>query len=485
MGDEIIIKPRTLIVDLDNSFLKQNLLFEAIINLIRHNLIFFFYALIILKKRGLVTFKYYVFKKCDFSKISFLENKSVFDFIESNKNNDCLIFLLTGSSNFVARRVARFYKIFDGFRGSIDQNMTGEKKVFFSQTKNFTGPICYIGDSIADIPMWEWSDQRIVVNPSWLVKRKLDADLVWHTLIDGTNKISHFITLMRPFHWVKNILVVLPLLFADRVPVYNFIDLLSALILFCICSSSGYIINDIFDISSDRNSGLKKVRPIAAGLVKIENAVLLGLILIFFVLFASLFLFDSSWLALIFSLYLCISTCYSIWLKQVVFLDVFCVLVLNWFRLIAGSFVLGIELSFAFVFVLSCPLLAFLCIKRVGEIALADNCELYVVGRPYRKIDIDSFVWIASALIVFWVSGVYLYCYHPSSGLRFDEPAWLVFASVIISFNLIRLLVLARGRSIRIDLIKFAGFDLWTVLGISVVFASLWLAEPLSLQAIK
>ena len=75
------------------------------------------------------------------------------------------------------------------------------------------------------------------------------------------------IQLIRIKDWVKNFVIVLPILFSK-----NFFDLEKSLdvfflfIIFCLASSIVYIFNDIIDFKDDKLNDLKiKVKPLARG----------------------------------------------------------------------------------------------------------------------------------------------------------------------------------------------------------------------------
>ena len=85
-----------------------------------------------------------------------------------------------------------------------------------------------------------------------------------------------YISLLRPAQWVKNLFLFLPLFFGhtllqpDRVW-----PCCVAFVMFCLISSSIYILNDLRDVAYDRQHPEKCRRPIAAGLVSSRTAVAL------------------------------------------------------------------------------------------------------------------------------------------------------------------------------------------------------------------
>src|SRR5262245_3574615 len=78
---------------------------------------------------------------------------------------------------------------------------------------------------------------------------------------------------MRPQQWVKNLLVLAPLLFAQQLFAgFAVARALAAFALFCLVSSSIYLINDVKDVAQDRLHPRKRGRPIAAGEVSTTAA---------------------------------------------------------------------------------------------------------------------------------------------------------------------------------------------------------------------
>ncbi len=74
------------------------------------------------------------------------------------------------------------------------------------------------------------------------------------------------VQLLRPHHWVKNILVLVPVLLA-----HLWGDLgvtkkaLLAVVCFCLTASAGYIINDLLDVEADRKHATKKAASLSSG----------------------------------------------------------------------------------------------------------------------------------------------------------------------------------------------------------------------------
>lgn len=87
---------------------------------------------------------------------------------------------------------------------------------------------------------------------------------------------------MRPYQWVKNIIIFFPLFFSKKLlELEAFILSSTAFICFILASSIIYIFNDICDINYDKKHPKKKFRPLANNDLKIRDAYFLIALLSF------------------------------------------------------------------------------------------------------------------------------------------------------------------------------------------------------------
>jgi len=125
----------------------------------------------------------------------------------------------------------------------------------------------------------------------------------------------------RPRQWVKNFAVFAALIFSgtllDRV---NQLKSVEAFLLFCIFSSSTYLLNDVFDVERDQLHPFKKKRPIASGLVPTPLAVGLSLLMMVVFLPFAYKLSPAFFFACL--TYLIMQLFYSSYLKQIILIDV-------------------------------------------------------------------------------------------------------------------------------------------------------------------
>jgi len=84
----------------------------------------------------------------------------------------------------------------------------------------------------------------------------------------------HLVRAMRPRQWTKNVLVFAGLIFGQKLtdPASAQVAI-TAFIVFCLLSSSVYLLNDVHDREADRLHPAKASRPIASGALSIGAAI--------------------------------------------------------------------------------------------------------------------------------------------------------------------------------------------------------------------
>ncbi len=161
---------------------------------------------------------------------------------------------------------------------------------------------------------------------------------------------------MRPAQWVKNILVLAPLVFSHKMTdPQSILYSLWAVLVFCLLSSSIYLLNDVVDRQADQSHPVKKHRPIASGRlpVAVAHVFTLGLGIIALVL--------AFWLAEAASdrvgprlstsfvawplAYFILQLGYSFFLKRIIIVDCLCIALGFLFRVHAGSVAIGVSSS--------------------------------------------------------------------------------------------------------------------------------------------
>lgn len=251
--------------------------------------------------------------------------------------------------------------------------------------------------------------------------------------------LAGLIQTLRPQQWVKNLFVLAPLVFAQKLNQPTQLKLgLFALLAFCCASSAVYIFNDYHDRHEDRNHPLKKNRPIASGQISITSAlpVLIGL------LFASIGIAVHLGLhfQITLSAYLAINFLYTTALKNVVILDVMMIAMGFVLRVLGGGFAVRVDVS---AWLLLCTfflslLLAFS--KRRHELVLlsddADSQREVLTHYSLRFLDQMINVVTASTVVSYAV-----YAISPETAQRFDTQ-YLILTMPFVLFGIFRYLYL-------------------------------------------
>ena len=156
--------------------------------------------------------------------------------------------------------------------------------------------------------------------------------------------IRAIIKASRPKQMVKNGLVLVPLFFTVNIW-YNSGDIggmtaivgraFAALGIFILISAAVYFINDSVDVKKDRAHPRKRFRPIASGRISVPWAI--GISFLFGVGGMVAALVASTPLAIAAGSYLAINIAYSLWVKNIVLLDVMVVASGFVVRAVAGS----------------------------------------------------------------------------------------------------------------------------------------------------
>lgn len=153
-----------------------------------------------------------------------------------------------------------------------------------------------------------------------------------------------WVRLFRPHQWTKNAFVLVPLLFSGRITEAAALRAaFEAFVVFCALASSVYAINDARDAEADRAHPIKRTRPVASGRVRGAHAVLAGAVVAAVALAAAWAIrpiFGGVALG-----YLALNLAYTVWLKRVVILDVFCIAAFFLLRLIGGATAIDVRAS--------------------------------------------------------------------------------------------------------------------------------------------
>jgi 4-hydroxybenzoate polyprenyltransferase len=172
-------------------------------------------------------------------------------------------------------------------------------------------------------------------------------------------------------------------LFSELGEGYYFTTVSFAFLIFCLLTSSVYIINDIIDVEADRNHPFKKKRPIASGKLSTPVAIFGAGICLMSVVFLSL------WLSVFFKLmvlfYLVLQLLYAKYFKHIPILDVSSIATGFLIRVYAGAVVVNLHMSVWFLLTVISASLFLAVGKRQSERTLITGQSEAIMGNT-RKI---------------------------------------------------------------------------------------------------
>ncbi|MFO7734943.1 MAG: UbiA prenyltransferase family protein [bacterium] len=216
--------------------------------------------------------------------------------------------------------------------------------------------------------------------------------------------MKHYLKLLRVHQYVKNFFVFLPLFFDLKILDIGLLQqTFYAFVSFCFVSSGVYIVNDIRDIEKDRNHPKKKNRPLAAGIIKKQTAVIISIAVA-----ATGFLI--SWtvsfnLLYITGAYALMNLLYSFVLKDIPPLDIFIIATGFLLRILAGTDYAGVSgvMPSQWIIIMTYLLALFLAVaKRRDDVMLfiEKNRDVRDSVRGYNIEFINSVLSIMAAVII-------------------------------------------------------------------------------------
>ncbi len=157
--------------------------------------------------------------------------------------------------------------------------------------------------------------------------------------------MRQYLKLLRVRHYIKNVLVFLPMFFGGVIfEERRILNAFLGFIAFSFLSSVVYIINDYRDIEKDRKHSTKKFRPLASGAVSKRSAVICAAILFIVVIGISFLIGNYIAVACLMG-YLLLNILYSMGLKNKPIIDV--VILASGFviRVFYGGLITGVTIS--------------------------------------------------------------------------------------------------------------------------------------------
>lgn len=442
-----------LIVDLDGTLVRTDMLQESALRLLRVNPLTVV-SLPLWLSQGKAQLKRNLAIRTEFDPQFLPYHQEFLSWLKQQHADGRRLILCTAAENSIAQTIATHLGIFDDVMASdgVD-NLSGENKARALEERFGRAGFDYAGNERNDLPVWKSARKAIVVNGSAaLIQRAQQQCELERSFPAIPTTFSDVYKVLRMHQWMKNILLFIPFFASHQITqAATWLQIVLAFFAFSFCSSSVYIINDLFDLDNDRQHSRKRFRPFASGAVTLLSGVmfvpaLLACSIGLAMLVSPQFLFCLTF-------YFLITCIYSVKLKQLVLVDCITLALLYTMRIIAGSIAAHLAISF---WLLAFSVFLFLSLafaKRYAELLehiLQDTTKVH--GRSYETSDISliqmfgitsgyaavivlalylnseviirlyrnpEIVWAAVPVMLFWVSWVWMQAHR---GEMHDDP---------------------------------------------------------------
>lgn len=446
-----------LFVDLDGTLIRSDLFFESILIFLKQKP-FNFLQLIVWLIKGRSIAKTMVARNVDLEVENLPYETELIEYIKLKRTQGCQVILATASHWFYARKVAAHLGLFDEVMATnAKYNLKSTKKLKKIRKRANGEPFAYAGDSVADRPIWKAATANIHVNAK---KSDIDLSVSQNKLEKVINSrpstIKYFIKGMRIHQYAKNALIFVPLItshsYSDAALV---LAVLLGFICFSLCASGVYFLNDLLDLTADRQHPTKRNRPLASGNLSLIAGVI-GSLCLPVLAFCIAFLFLPFNFVIILAIYFIITNFYSFYLKRLSTADVIALAVLFTLRVIAGAAAIGVVpsswlLAFSvFVFVS----LAYL--KRYIEVSAMSKEKGKAEGRGYAYADSESIFTLGVSNSTASILVLALYISSSDISTHYPSPQILWLLCLLMLFWTNRLWIGARRGKINDDPVLFA-----------------------------
>ena len=375
--------------------------------------------------------------------------------------------------------MARHLGLFDLTLASSDgRNLKGvEKRDAIVQ--QVSKPFSYAGDSSADMPIWKEAHSAVLVGASVATRRALvqQQTPIEHEFPKESVTIADWLRALRVHQWIKNILMFVPLLtsFAllDQPKLWaTFL----AFVAFSLTASATYIVNDLWDLDSDRAHPRKHARPFASGRLDIVSGLAVAaLCLLCGVLLA---LAVSNRFLAVLGIYLVLTSAYSWALKEYVLLDVLLLAALYALRILAGSAAGNIQVSSWLLAFSIFLFLSLAMVKRCAElVTVQQSGRTSVRGRDYKSSDLVVLWPIGTGAGLCAVVVFGLFINSPDTAVRYASPELLWLVALVLMYWLGRLWIKTARGEMHDDPIVFAITNRGSLQAVAAMVACVLLAR--------
>jgi phosphoserine phosphatase len=259
--------PAPLVVDLDGTLLRSDMLLESFFSLLGTYPLDALAAPFQLLK-GKAAFKHWLAQRAGVDVTLLPYSAAVMEEIASARKDGCQVWLVSASDEIWLHRIAEHLECFDGVIGSDGvHNLNGKAKAEALVARFGVGGFDYLGDSYADVPVWEKARRVLVAHPIAKFMRQAKGKFPSARQVGTPPRAADRISVLRPWRWWKNLLVFAVPVIARRFDQATLMNAAQAFIAVTLVVAALYVFNDLVDLGRDRRDPARKDRALASGKV--------------------------------------------------------------------------------------------------------------------------------------------------------------------------------------------------------------------------
>lgn len=448
-----------LVVDLDGTLLRSDMLLETGMAFLRSNPTKLFRPLQWLLK-GKIVLKEGLAQGCQIDVSVLPYDPVVIELIKAERLIGRRVILATASHYSLAERIAQHLQLFDQVLATDAQrNLSAERKRDVLVEAYGDRGFDYVGNSLDDLAVWAVSRRAYVVNPESGVEARAKAlGNVEQVIVSNRPSYKDWLKALRLHQWMKNGLIFVPLLAAHQVTNLTLLwQGVLAFVFFGLCASSVYVLNDLLDLADDRHHKTKHRRPFASGKLSIRSGMLVFPVFLAAAFGGAASLLPWSFSAILVAYYI-LTLAYSLYLKRQMAVDVIALAALYTLRIIAGAAAFSLELTF---WVLAFSMFMFLSlalVKRYAELreARTKGRTEKTRGRGYYPADLEMISSLGASSGYLAVMVLALYIHDPATMMLYAHPQVIWLACPLLLFWVTRVWMLTHRGEMHDDPIVFA-----------------------------
>lgn len=310
---------------------------------------------------------------------------------------------------------------------------------------------------------------------------------MYNSIVMKNNKLRTYFYALRINQWLKNFVIFTAIIFSGQLFHWDLlVKSLSAFFIFCLLSSTSYVLNDIIDYPYDKKHPIKKFRPIASGDLSMPEATFIVFVLSLVSLILALFFSLPFFFLSLFFIFL--HFFYSFTLKKQPVVDIFTISFSFMIRTFAGEIATGYHIPIWLLLTIFFGSLFMAAVKRHAElVAHGIKARLSLYRYNEHFLDFLTYTFGTATIIAY---STYTYVEKPPqieteiskffnlTFPGFEARKWLMITIPLVVYGIARYAQLlyekAEGerpeRTITTDVPLIVTIALWGIIVISLIY---------------